>query len=93
MVLKVRADRPIDRGLHAILAHAKAATQALGIDVFVDGAMARDIMLTHLYGHAVRRATRDVEIGRYIDSWERFTVLKNRFTATGHSLRCKHCRQ
>lgn len=83
MVLKVRADRPIDRSLHAILAHAKAATQALGIDVFVGGAMARDIMLTHVYGQAVRRATRDVDIGLYIDSWERFTALKNRLTATG----------
>lgn len=83
MVLRVRADRPIDRGLHAILVHAKAATQALGIDVFVGGAMARDIMLTHVYGQAVLRATRDVDIGLYIDSWERFTALKNRLTATG----------
>lgn len=83
MALKVRADRPIDRGLHAILAHAKAATQALGIDVFVGGAMARDIMLTHVYGQAVRRATRDVDIGLYIDSWERFAALKDRLAATG----------
>lgn len=83
MVLEVRADRPIDRGLHAILAHAKAATQALGIDVFVGGAMARDIMLTHVHGQAVRRATRDVDIGLYIDSWERFTALKDHLAATG----------
>lgn len=83
MVLKVRADRPIEPGLHAILAHAKAATQALGIGVFVGGAMARDIMLTHVYGQAVRRATRDVDIGLYIDSWERFTALKDRLAATG----------
>ena len=81
-MLRVLAERPIDPGLHAILAHAKAATQALGIDVFVGGAMARDIMLTHVHGQAVRRATRDVDIGLYIDSWERFTMLKNRLTAT-----------
>ncbi|KRC21992.1 hypothetical protein ASE31_22615 [Acidovorax sp. Root217] len=82
-MLRVRADRPIDRGLHAILVHAKAATQALGIDVFVGGAMARDIMLTHVYGQAVLRATRDVDIGLYIDSWERFAALKDRLAATG----------
>ena len=46
----VLADRPIEAGLHAILAHAKAAPQALGIEVFVGGAMARDIMLTHVHG-------------------------------------------
>ncbi|WP_235514517.1 nucleotidyl transferase AbiEii/AbiGii toxin family protein [Acidovorax sp. Root217] len=63
--------------------HAKAATQALGIDVFVGGAMARDIMLTHVYGQAVLRATRDVDIGLYIDSWERFAALKDRLAATG----------
>jgi predicted nucleotidyltransferase len=79
----VRADRPIEPGLHAILAHAKAATQALGIGVFVGGAMARDIMLTHVHGQAVRRATRDVDIGLYIDSWERFAALKDRLAATG----------
>lgn len=40
-VLKVRADHPVDPGLHAMLVHAKAATQALGIKVFVGGAMNR----------------------------------------------------
>lgn len=82
-MLEVLADRPIEPGLHAILAHAKAATQALGIGMFVGGAMARDIMLTHVHGQAVRRATRDVDIGLYIDSWERFAALKDRLTATG----------
>ncbi len=81
-MLRVLADRPIEPGLHAILAHAKAATQALGIRVFVGGAMARDIMLTHVHGQEVRRATRDVDIGLYIDSWERFAALKDLLTAT-----------
>ena len=82
-MLKVLADRPIEPGLHAILAHAKVATQALGIGMFVGGAMARDIMLTHVHGQAVRRATRDVDIGLYIESWERFAALKDRLAATG----------
>lgn len=81
-MLKVRADHPVDPGLHAMLVHAKAATQALGIDVFVGGAMARDIMLTHVHGQPVRRATRDVDIGLFIDSWDRFAELKAQLVAT-----------
>lgn len=59
-MLKRLPDRDIDPILRAILEQARNATDALEIPFFVGGAMARDIILTHVFGQEVKRATRDV---------------------------------
>lgn len=73
----------MDGALRAILTHAHEAAASLGIEVFVGGAMARDIMLTHVHARPLRRATRDVDIGLCIESWDRFDALKARLIETG----------
>lgn len=45
--------------------------------------MARDITLTHVFGQEVKRATRDVDLGLYLDGWDRFQRLKNALVLTG----------
>lgn len=82
-MLELRPDSPIDPVLHEILQHAKEATSALGIDFFVGGAMARDILLVHVHGQRVNRATRDVDIGLFIQDWASFDTLKSLFVASG----------
>lgn len=79
---EIHPDRPIDATLHAILLRAHAATALLGIGMFVGGAMARDILLSHVHGMPARRATRDVDIGLFIESWDRFDALKRQLIAS-----------
>ena len=82
-MLKRLPDRDIDPALRAILEQARNATEALDIPFFVGGAMARDITLTHVFGQEVKRATRDVDLGLYLDGWDRFQRLKNALVDTG----------
>ncbi|MBP3979362.1 nucleotidyl transferase AbiEii/AbiGii toxin family protein [Acidovorax sp. JG5] len=81
-MLKRLPDRDIDPALRAILEEARSATEALEIPFFVGGAMARDITLTHVFGQEVKRATRDVDLGLYLDNWDRFQHLKNALVDT-----------
>ena len=82
-MLKRLPDRDIDPILRAILEQARNATDALEIPFFVGGAMARDIILTHVFGQEVKRATRDVDLGLYLDGWDRFRKLKDVLVAKG----------
>ena len=82
-MLKRLPDRDVDPTLRAILKQACIATEALEIPFFVGGAMARDITFVHVFGQEVKRATRDVDLGIYLDGWERFEQLKNVLIGTG----------
>ena len=88
MTLSLLSDRGIDPALRAILLHASNAAKALEIAFFVGGAMARDILLVHVFDQEVRRATRDVDLGIYIADWGQFQQLKTLLCATGKF----HCR-
>lgn len=50
---------------------------------FVAGAMARDIVLTGVFGLEVGRATRDVDLAVAVATWEQFTELKQQLLNTG----------
>lgn len=76
-------DRDIYPTLRAILEEARNATDALGIPFFVGGAMARDIILTHVFGQEAKRATSDVDLGLYLDRWDRFQQLKDVLVGKG----------
>ena len=81
--LTVRADRPVDPDLLAILRQTHAAARELEIDYFVGGALARDLILLHVYGMDTGRATRDVDIGIHIAAWETLASLKANLIRSG----------
>jgi predicted nucleotidyltransferase len=67
----------------AILRHAAEAAEAAGIDYFVGGALARDLLLFHVFGERTTRATRDVDLMVCVESWAAFEGLKDHLVATG----------
>lgn len=82
-ILLVQPDYPVDAILCALLSRAYEAAASLGIDVFVGGATARDIMLTHVHARPPRRATRDVDLCLCIERWAHFDELRTRLIDTG----------
>ena len=50
----------------------------------VVGATARDLLLFHVFGIPVTRATADVDFAVAMDSWERFSELRAALLASGH---------
>ncbi len=60
-----------------------AEANALGIPVFMAGAMARDLIL--LYGHDIStgRRTEDVDWAMMVNTWDEFEALKARLVSTG----------
>ncbi|SIR45230.1 Predicted nucleotidyltransferase [Aromatoleum tolulyticum] len=81
--LTVRPDRPVDPLLQDILRRVDAATRELGIEYFVGGALARDLILLHVFGRHTGRATRDVDLGIHIDDWTTLDALKANLTREG----------
>jgi predicted nucleotidyltransferase len=82
-MLEVGSERPIDQLLLEILQHAHQAATEQGIEYFVGGALARDILLHHVFGGAIERATLDVDIGVYLRNWDEFQKLRVRLIETG----------
>ena len=79
-----RPDRPVDSLVLDILRRVHAATRELGIDYFVGGALARDLILLHAFGKDTGRATRDVDVGICIDDWSKLDALKASLSLGGH---------
>ena len=77
-MLSIRQEAPIDQTLHKMLSHVRDVAEGLEVDFFVGGAMARDILLTHVHGIPQSRATRDVDLGIYVKEWAVFLELKKR---------------
>jgi predicted nucleotidyltransferase len=50
---------------------------------FVAGATARDLILVNVHGLRPGRATRDIDFGIAVESWDQFALLKERLVATG----------
>ncbi len=48
----------------------------MDVDYFVGGALARDLILLHVYGKDTGRATRDVDLGIHIAAWDTLASLK-----------------
>lgn len=76
-------DRPVDPLLLGILRRVDGAARALGIDYFVGGALARDLLLLHVFGRETGRATRDVDLGICVDDWAGFDALTSRLIESG----------
>lgn len=79
----IRADQPVDPiTIHILRAVAEEA-RAEGIDYMLVGATARDILLTHVFGIATRRATYDVDFAVAVKDWHQFDAMRKRLIARG----------
>lgn len=79
----IRADRPIDDVTIDILRAVAEEAQAEQVDYMLVGATARDILLTHVFGLAARRATYDVDFTIAVKDWDQFDALRARLIARG----------
>ncbi len=77
-MLSVRSERPIQPAALAVIRAVDKVTKELGLTYFVAGAMARDILLTHVFDLTVHRATRDVDFAVAVKDWDQFEAIKAR---------------
>lgn len=83
-MLSVRPERPIAPLAIAVMREVDAVMRELGLEYFLCGAMARDLLLTHVHGIELGTATEDVDFGVAVDGWEQFEGVKARLNATGY---------
>ena len=76
MVLK--PELPLDPGLVRVIAAVHAGAMAQGVEPLLVGAAARDLLLVHVHGQRVRRATKDVDFAVAIANWEAYEQLQKR---------------
>lgn len=79
----LKIQEPVEPVLYEVLSAVSDVCTKMQLDFFVGGAMARDILIRHVYGQDLGRATRDVDIGLYINAWPVFKQLKTQLIATG----------
>lgn len=72
-----------DPTLVGLLTCVASVADELEIPFFVVGATARDLILWHGFGIVPGRATKDIDLGFSVSTWEQFTKLKNALAATG----------
>ena len=82
-MVSIKPDRPIDRLTVAVMREIDALAHELELPYFVCGAMARDILLTHVHGINTGSETRDVDFGIAVSSWAQFENIKRRLVETG----------
>jgi predicted nucleotidyltransferase len=82
-MLSVKPDRPVDPLTLAVLRAIAGITRELGLPYFVAGAMARDIVLTNVFGIDTGRATRDVDFAVALENWDQFKLVKEKLLAIG----------
>lgn len=82
-MLSVKPDRPVAPLTVAVMREVDVLMKELKLTYFVCGAMARDILLQHIYGIDTGIATADVDFGVATENWEQFENIKARLTATG----------
>jgi predicted nucleotidyltransferase len=81
--LSIHPQHPIDGVQLAIIRDVQTCTKRMGIEVMLIGAIARMVLLEHVFGLAPSRATLDVDFAVAVDSWETFERLKLNLLATG----------
>lgn len=81
MMLEVSANAPLAPASLAVLRAVAAVAQATSIQATLVGASARDLVLGHVHGIPLRRATSDIDFAVAIPGWEAF----DRFVSQIHS--------
>ena len=82
-MLSVKPDRQVDPLTLAVLRAIAGITRELGLPYFVAGALARDIVLTNVFGIDTGRATQDVDIAVAVENWDQFKIVKEKLIASG----------
>ena len=82
-MLCVKSDRPVDPIIVSIMHAVDTIAKDLGLSYVLIGAMARDVLLGHVFGLDPGRATRDVDVAFALESWEQFQQLQDRLIAGG----------
>jgi predicted nucleotidyltransferase len=80
----VDKSRPVDPVTLRILSVVNHVAAELELPYIVVGATARDLLLFHVFGIPVTRATADVDFAVAMDSWERFRELRGALLTSGH---------
>lgn len=80
--LYIHPQHPLDEAQLAIIKDVQGCTQSIGVEIMLIGAIARTVLLEHVFGLPPSRATRDVDFAVAVDSWETFEQLKNALIAT-----------
>jgi predicted nucleotidyltransferase len=77
--LFISPERPVDPFTLSILDLIDRLLRDAKIRYMLVGATARDLLLYHVFGHAVTRATYDLDFAILAGSWEQFAILKWRY--------------
>src|ERR1700693_6057696 len=80
----VNESRPLNEATLQILSVVNGLAGDLVLLYVVVGPTARDLLLFHVFGIPVTRATADVDFAIAVDSWERFRGLRPALLASGH---------
>ncbi|WP_243382345.1 nucleotidyl transferase AbiEii/AbiGii toxin family protein [Geothrix alkalitolerans] len=75
--------RPLDLRLDRLLRDLDDLFRSRGIDYLLTGGMAREILLYYGHGCATGRATKDVDFGVTLSSWEDYEALRSALVGTG----------
>jgi predicted nucleotidyltransferase len=79
----ITPSKPVDPSTIRVLRAVHHVASASNCPFFVAGATARDLMLVNVYGLRPGRATRDIDFGIAVESWDEFQTLKGTMIATG----------
>lgn len=80
---KIDKGRPLDPVTLHILSVVNSVTTELKVPYMVVGATARDLLLFHVFGIPITRATADVDFAITVDSWESFFRLQTALLTSG----------
>lgn len=75
----------IDQRHVATFSEVSNVANKLGIPFVVVGAIARDLILHHVYGARIQRATDDIDFGIQVSTWDEFNQLKLALCEEGFS--------
>jgi len=81
-MFSVRPEQPVEPLTLNVLEVVASVTTELKLAWFVAGAMARDILLSSVFGLDAGRATKDVDLAVAVASWQQFAELKERLLKT-----------
>jgi len=77
--LSISLERPVDPATLHILELIDSLLRRAKIPYMLVGATARDLLLFHVFGQKVTRATFDLDFAILVDSWEQFATVKRLF--------------
>lgn len=79
MLEPIRIDPDAIGHLRPAITLVRAACEDLGIEYFVIGAAARDLLLEHVHGVRAFRATTDVDAAVAVRDWDQYSAIVNEF--------------